>query len=301
MIDVSYRDDNTRELMPLEPLLDALTAARRMRICVTDLSGIMRYEKLNISWRYRTHTSRFCEAAAKSTSSGLALCLECKEKSNAAACEGKCFSGRCRFGICESVCPVEYDGRVRCIVYCGCYDTENDRTVGESKLKSACARAGIPEEDAMRIFGECTEKASSHEPYMKIAAFVAEYIRRLLCEQAQTNRLQTESYTDYIRRYTSLEYTSNLSLDTFSRILFVNPKHLGRLFIRDTGKSYRKYLSDLRLEKALRLIMTTDRSITDIALSVGFANVTYFNRVFRERYGTSPGNMRSADENVLDI
>ena len=136
---------------------------------------------------------------------------------------------------------------------------------------------------------------------MKIAAFVAEYIRRLLCEQAQTNRLQTESYTDYIRRYTSLEYTSNLSLDTFSRILFVNPKHLGRLFIRDTGKSYRKYLSDLRLEKALRLIMTTDRSITDIALSVGFANVTYFNRVFREKYGTSPGNMRSADENKLDI
>ena len=298
---MSYLGDNTRELTPLEPLLDALTAARRMRICVTDLSGIMRYEKLNISWRYRTHTSRFCEAVAKSTSSGLALCLECKEKSNAAACEGKCFSGRCRFGICESVCPVEYDGRVRCIVYCGCYDTENDRTVGESKLKSACARAGIPEEDAMRIFGECTEKASSHEPYMKIAAFVAEYIRRLLCEQAQTNRLQTESYTDYIRRYTSLEYTSNLSLDTFSRILFVNPKHLGGLFIRDTGKSYRKYLSDLRLEKALRLIMTTDRSITDIALSVGFANVTYFNRVFREKYGMSPGNMRSADENKLDI
>ncbi len=274
----------------LEDILEALTAGRRMSVCVTDLTGILRYEKLGISEKYRIHSSHFCSDTAKSTSKGLALCLECKDKANRLAKEGECFCGRCRFGICEAVCPVIFDGRVRCIVYCGGYDTGGNE--GLSKLKSACAKAGVAFESAVRAFEESTEKAKSDEPYMKVARFVGDCICRILEEASYGNKMPTESFTEYIRRYSYLEYASELSLEVFSKMLFVNPKHLGRLFKRDTGVSFKRFLSDLRLEKAKGLLETSDMNITEIALSVGFGSAAYFNRVFREKYGKTPSDMR---------
>lgn len=280
------------DMPPLEDILEAVTAGRRMSVCVTDLMGILRYEKLGISEKYRIHSSHFCSDTAKSTSRGLALCLECKDKANRLAKEGKFFCGRCRFGVCEAVCPVIFEGRVRCIVYCGGYDTgENE---GLAKLKSACAKARVAFEPAVRTFEENTEKAESDEPYMKIARFIGDCIRRILSEASYGNKMPAESFTDYIRRYSDLEYASELSLEMFSRMLFVNPKHLGRLFKRDTGVSFKRYLSNLRLGKAKWLLETSDMSVTEISLSVGFGSAAYFNRVFRDKYGCTPTDLRKS-------
>lgn len=80
----------------------------------------------------------------------------------------------------------------------------------------------------------------------------------------------------------------------FSRMLFVNPKHLGRLFKRDTGVSFKRYLSNLRLGKAKWLLETSDMSVTEISLSVGFGSAAYFNRVFRDKYGCTPTDLRKS-------
>jgi len=53
------------------------------------------------------------------------------------------------------------------------------------------------------------------------------------------------------------------------------------------------YVNRLRLTEAARLLKDDeDTPITDIAYSVGYANVSYFNKLFKEDYGCTPGAFR---------
>lgn len=59
------------------------------------------------------------------------------------------------------------------------------------------------------------------------------------------------------------------------------------------GEGFKAVLNRLRLEEAKRLLEETDLQVSEIAFKVGYGNVSHFNRVFRERFGGSPGGMRA--------
>ena len=65
-----------------------------------------------------------------------------------------------------------------------------------------------------------------------------------------------------------------------------------RFFVRYAQKSFPEYLNEARLKRACILLATTDRSITDIAMSVGFTSVSYFIQCFRRAHGQTPGAFR---------
>jgi AraC-like DNA-binding protein len=56
--------------------------------------------------------------------------------------------------------------------------------------------------------------------------------------------------------------------------------------------SFHEYLNNLRLEKAAEKLRMNSAAITDVAMTCGFNNVTYFNRLFRKKYGMSPGQYK---------
>ena len=56
-------------------------------------------------------------------------------------------------------------------------------------------------------------------------------------------------------------------------------------------------LLSLRLDKAERLIITTERTISEIAMMCGFSDMSHFARTFRERKGMTPTERRRAREN----
>lgn len=61
--------------------------------------------------------------------------------------------------------------------------------------------------------------------------------------------------------------------------------------------SYKQYLNAIRLTEAKRLLLETDRNIVDIAMKVGYNNVTHFNRIFKEVEGISPRQFRTSASN----
>ena len=65
-----------------------------------------------------------------------------------------------------------------------------------------------------------------------------------------------------------------------------------RMFESTMGTSPIKYLIELRIEEAGRLLRSTDRSITDIAFDAGFSDSNYFSRQFRKAHGQSPREYR---------
>jgi AraC-like DNA-binding protein/mannose-6-phosphate isomerase-like protein (cupin superfamily) len=87
-------------------------------------------------------------------------------------------------------------------------------------------------------------------------------------------------------------YTEPLSLEDALTRCSMSRATFGRQFMKHTGKSFVRFVNDVRLAYAYQLLLRSNRSITDIAFASGFGSVPRFNAAFRERYNTAPRSLR---------
>lgn len=100
-----------------------------------------------------------------------------------------------------------------------------------------------------------------------------------------------EAALDYIHQ----EYMRpDLSLNEVADVVGFSPSHLSTLFKEQTGRTYIRTLTALRLEHACHLLRTTDQSVAAVARAVGFRHTTNFYRHFRREVGVTPGDYRDA-------
>ena len=94
-----------------------------------------------------------------------------------------------------------------------------------------------------------------------------------------------EQAVAYIRE----NFASDISLSSIAKSFSVSPEHFSRLFKKETGLGFSKYLNSLRLQHAEQLLKSSGKkNITQVAESCGFEDSNYFSKKFKEVYGTSP-------------
>lgn len=84
------------------------------------------------------------------------------------------------------------------------------------------------------------------------------------------------------------KYYMDISLKTLATSLKVSPSYLGQLFKEETGKYFNDYLTQVRLQASIDLLLETDMKINDIINRIGIPNQSYYNRIFKKYYGISP-------------
>ena len=82
--------------------------------------------------------------------------------------------------------------------------------------------------------------------------------------------------------------------------LNVTPNYLSNRFSRDMQQSFSVYLNNLRMEKAKELLGNISLKIYEIADQIGFSDVAYFNRVFKDKYNQTPMQYRQKMMNEED-
>lgn len=92
--------------------------------------------------------------------------------------------------------------------------------------------------------------------------------------------------------YMENNFYRNITLEEVSQTVQMNPAYFSTLFKKQTGKKYIDYLTDLRMEKAQNLITSTDLKIVTIAGMVGYSSTKHFARIYKEKYGVTPGSNR---------
>ncbi|CDN41421.1 bifunctional transcriptional activator/DNA repair enzyme AdaA [Paenibacillus sp. P22] len=93
------------------------------------------------------------------------------------------------------------------------------------------------------------------------------------------------------------EHKQALSLRDISAFAGVSPYHLERLFKQETSETPRSFLEKIRVDKAARLLRTTDRGSLDICYESGFRSPSHFYKAFRRLTACTPSQYRrrSAD------
>ncbi len=94
-------------------------------------------------------------------------------------------------------------------------------------------------------------------------------------------------------RFINDNYRTDICLEAVAAQACMSTAHFSRIFKKVMGLSYQEYLNSRRITKAKNLLRTSPQSITEIAVSLGFADPTGFGRIFKKLTDQTPTAYRS--------
>lgn len=95
-----------------------------------------------------------------------------------------------------------------------------------------------------------------------------------------------------VKRYVEDHYGERLSLEELAKKHSISRSYFSICFGRITGVPFNEYVRDIRIGKAKKYLEYSRKSISEIALAVGYDDEKYFSRVFKKTTGKSPGEYR---------
>lgn len=114
----------------------------------------------------------------------------------------------------------------------------------------------------------------------------------LVGEYLPSGKSETSRAIDQAVRLLERRFAQDVSDEEIAGEVGLSTSHFRHLFKERTGSPFHKYVLNLRLEKARQEILATASSIREIAIGAGFVSSAHFSRVFSERFGLSPKQLR---------
>ena len=96
------------------------------------------------------------------------------------------------------------------------------------------------------------------------------------------------SLTRYLQEHLSEEISLNLLADVFH----LNPQYIGQLFKNEIGVNFLSYLTNIRMERAKKLLVSTDLPVSEVAQRSGYADYRVFTKAFKKTEGVTPSQYR---------
>lgn len=150
---------------------------------------------------------------------------------------------------------------------------QGNQFAGEKRLEAEIDRL-YSCQDILQILDVTEENIQEFEEYVK--------------GSMNESRNEVASVKNYIYQH----YDEDLSLETLAEKVYLSSGYLSFIFKKETGMNLNRFIRVVRMEKAKELLCGTDMKVAQVSEKVGFANVSYFCRSFREYYGKSPESYR---------
>ncbi len=168
----------------------------------------------------------------------------------------------------------------------GAYDTTAESILTLPKfLNSVSARF----EKELKTFIEYTQSDDAYKKW-----FINQRLFLLLSSLAVSTQGFSNNLTlsDRICRYLSDNIGVPFSSENIEKRFYLSYKYMSHLFKKEKGVTMQQYHNSVRMDEACRLLCSTLMSISEIADKLGFSDVLYFSRCFRNYTGKSPSAYR---------
>lgn len=90
-----------------------------------------------------------------------------------------------------------------------------------------------------------------------------------------------------------LRFRDPIDIPALAVVALMSPAHFSRSFRAAFGETPHRYLQRRRIERAMEQLRRTDRTVSDIAIDVGWSSFATFSRTFREVVGCAPSEYRA--------
>lgn len=154
----------------------------------------------------------------------------------------------------------------------------------------AAIRGGLDRETAFTLNDIYIQKAELLEDYVELtrlgAQMVLDFTKRVEAAKCGAhNSKLIRAARDYIFAHINEPVTT----DALASALGMNRTYLCNLFAREMGVTVNRYITDVKMEEAKRLMRVTRKSISEIAECLGYSSQSYFQKVFKKCVGVTPG------------
>lgn len=147
------------------------------------------------------------------------------------------------------------------------------------------------------IFESMHEQISEDRTHAEIfCQYAVSALMILLVYQAPWENITQKSKKDtfilYLKEYMDNHYLTDINIDALAKMIHMSPSNLTHQFKKRIGFSPIQYIIHRRIGKAQSLLISTDKSITEISMFIGYDNVSYFNNLFKRIVGMAPKTYR---------
>ena len=87
-----------------------------------------------------------------------------------------------------------------------------------------------------------------------------------------------------------------LTIEDMANVSGFSSSHFMKYFKNNMGQSFIDYLNDYRLTMASRMLLASTDAVLMVAQEAGFDNMSYFNRIFKRKFGLTPREYRKHSE-----
>lgn len=124
-------------------------------------------------------------------------------------------------------------------------------------------------------------------------------IRSIIKTPALKSRVEERVEVGRVIEHIHSHLDEKITIDSMASVAHLSPSHFARLFRKETGKAPMEYVNELRLERAKKMLLAGDKSITEIALVCGFGSPSYLSSSFQKEYKMTPSEYRRMPEKFL--
>ena len=115
----------------------------------------------------------------------------------------------------------------------------------------------------------------------------------LIGVQSSDSTLPHSRHINKIVQFVEKNYHHKISLEDVGELVGMSASSVSRFFKQRTRHNFWDYLNGFRIDRAAQMMIETEHTISEISYACGFNNISNFNRVFRERIGTTPSDYRN--------
>jgi AraC-like DNA-binding protein len=113
-----------------------------------------------------------------------------------------------------------------------------------------------------------------------------------LKETADLRYTPGKEFFEKLKNFLKENLYRDISVEEMAELMHLSRSHFSRLFSRETGMSPHLYLEDLRLKTAIDMLFQEGVTVKEAAARCGIYDENYFCRLFKKRYGISPGKYK---------
>ena len=104
---------------------------------------------------------------------------------------------------------------------------------------------------------------------------------------------QEEDRIHAVKQYIDEHYKENPTLSQLAAMAYMSPSAFSRFFKLRTGSTLSEYIIDVKIAYAVRMLVDTTGTISEICYECGFNNQSNFNRIFKSKKGQTPREFRT--------
>lgn len=99
------------------------------------------------------------------------------------------------------------------------------------------------------------------------------------------------SKVDLAKNYIIKNYAKDITVQNVANTIYTERKYFCRIFKAKTGLSPQQYIQNIRLTHAYELLIHNNISVSDVAASVGYRNISSFSKAFKRKYNLTPSDV----------